>query len=303
MNSTMNKRAVYLLGLILISITLLPLSCAYDNEMTYMNDQIIALNNRVHQLQESIEKVNQDVNAKIDTKVDTQLGTINSNQADMMVNIDQLKEDIKALEGRVEDNEYIIKGAVEKDLSQQDSMHSELEKLANLVPRIEKLETVIKQQGDYLGLEPAKTGPPVQQGVESPKEQAAVSQGQMTGETAAYDLSLSQYRNENYDQALEGFKSFLIEYPNSDLADNAQFWIGECYMALKQYDLAILAYQEVIKKYPKANKVPNAMLRQAVAWQEHGDKTSATILLKQLIKQYPGSSEAKIAETKLKTIH
>ena len=74
-------------------------------------------------------------------------------------------------------------------------------------------------------------------------------------------------------------------------------------MALKQYDLAILAYQEVIKKYPKANKVPNAMLRQAVAWQEHGDKTSATILLKQLIKQYPGSSEAKIAETKLKTIH
>ena len=91
-------------------------------------------------------------------------------------------------------------------------------------------------------------------------------------------------------------------YPKSDLADNAQFWIGECHMSLEQYEQAILAYQEVIKKHPKGNKVPNAMLRQAVAFAEIKDKTSAKLLLKKVIKEYPNSSEAQIARAKLKTL-
>ncbi len=73
-------------------------------------------------------------------------------------------------------------------------------------------------------------------------------------------------------------------------------------MALKQYEQAILAYQEVITKYPKGNKVPNAMLRQAIAFLEINDKTSSKLLLQKVIKQFPGSSEAKIAQKKLKTI-
>ncbi|MFC1825731.1 tetratricopeptide repeat protein, partial [Thermodesulfobacteriota bacterium] len=80
------------------------------------------------------------------------------------------------------------------------------------------------------------------------------------------------------------------------------FWIGECYMSLRQYEQAILAYQEVIKKYPKGNKIPSALLRQAVAFLEIKDKTSSRLLLKKIIKRYPKSNEAKIARKKLKTI-
>ena len=103
----------------------------------------------------------------------------------------------------------------------------------------------------------------------------------------------------------------MKSYPNSDRGDNAQFWIGECYMALKQYEQAILAYDKVVKNYPKGNKVANAMLREAMAFlelkdQKSGlpkpDKTSATLLLKMIIKNYPNSSEADIAKKKLDTI-
>jgi tol-pal system protein YbgF len=95
---------------------------------------------------------------------------------------------------------------------------------------------------------------------------------------------------------LSGFKSFLDEYPKSDLADNAQYWIGECFMSMKQYKEAAIAFDDVIKKYPDENKVPGAYLRQAIAMQELGDTTSTKVLLKKLIKSYPDSPEAKRAK-------
>jgi TolA-binding protein len=58
----------------------------------------------------------------------------------------------------------------------------------------------------------------------------------------------------------------------------------------------------VIKKYPQGNKVPSAMLRQGQAFYQIKDKISSRLLLKKIIKKYPNSSEAKIAEAKLKTM-
>ena len=310
MGNPAKNKILHLLVFVLLLIIFFPMSCAYDTEFTYINDQIIALNNRVQKLEESIEQVDQRIDTSINTKVTKQLDTINSNQAGMMVDIDRLKRDISEIGGRVEDNEHIIKRSVEKDLSQQDSIHAEIEKLSDILPRIEKLETMVKQQGEYLGLETAeamKTEHPATETV--PGQPAAttavttaVSQGQKSIEEEAYNDALSLYRSEKYEQSIDAFTRFLSEYPKSDLADNAQYWIGECFMALKQYDRAILAYNKAIKDYPKGNKVPNAMLRQALAFLEINDKTSTKIVLKQLIKQFPGSNEAKIAENKLKAI-
>jgi len=124
----------------------------------------------------------------------------------------------------------------------------------------------------------------------------------ITPKPSSYAQTLELYENEKYEEAIAGFKNFVKKYPKSDLADDAQFWIGESYMALKQYEQAILAFQIVKKKYPKGNKVPNAILRQALAFYEIKDKTSARLLLKRLIKKYPKSSEAKIAKAKLRTM-
>jgi tol-pal system protein YbgF len=130
----------------------------------------------------------------------------------------------------------------------------------------------------------------------------APAEGPEPADLRSYDQSLELYREGKYEDAIDGFKAFLRKYPKSDRADNAQFWVAECYMHLKQYEQAILSYQEVIKKYPKGNKVPNALLRQAMAFLEIKDKTSARLLLKKIVKKYPRSSEAKIAKRKLATL-
>ncbi|MDY6972428.1 MAG: tol-pal system protein YbgF, partial [Thermodesulfobacteriota bacterium] len=118
-----------------------------------------------------------------------------------------------------------------------------------------------------------------------------------------YESTLAMYREGRYEEAISDLRSLIKQHPDSALADNAQFWIGECYMSLKQYERAILAYQKVIHSRAKANsKVPNAMLRQGRAFFKKGDKTSSRLLLKKIIKKYPGSGEAKIAKKWLKAM-
>jgi tol-pal system protein YbgF len=180
--------------------------------------------------------------------------------------------------------------------------------LATLSQKVTALEAAVRQQGAYLGLEtlpppeaPAEESTPEKVPVVKPEKEEA--KGSLKSkDLELYDISMAYFNQGKYEEAMDSFKDFLKRYPKSDRADNAQFWVGECYMSLKQYEQAILAYQEVIKKYPKGNKVPNALLRQAIAFLEIKDKTSSRLLLKKVIKKYPRSNEAKIAKIKLKSI-
>ncbi|MGD8386463.1 MAG: tol-pal system protein YbgF [Desulfobacteraceae bacterium] len=290
------------LWLLLIGSALILPSCVYDREMSYFNEQIASLNRKVSNLEEA---------AGGET-----LETIQSNQAQMRLEVDQLKTEIAKLSGRTEDNEHVVKRIVEEDLSKQDAMQARLDEVSK---KLEVMDRMVRQQQEYLGLEP----PPPPEGELPPEaslpedrvvparetEPSRTAQGPATpeealpsGEIEMYEHALSLYRKGEYEAAMRGFQAFLTQHPKSDRADNAYFWIGESHMALKEYEQAILAYQKVIKNYPKGNKVANAMLRQAVAFLEIKDKTSARLLLKKIIKEYPGSSEATLAEKKLGTL-
>ena len=289
MNQKIVSFSLPALGLLL----LLTSSCVYDEEFAYLNDQVIALNKRVKSLEDTM---------------DTRLGPMRSSQAGFQSDLDQVQGEIRRLSGRLDENEHLMKRAVERDLSDQDSMKAALSRLSE---KMTTLEAMVEQQHRYLGLEPppkpkeaeaqapavAAKGEPAAKPGPAPAQPPPVSK-----EIDLYEKSLALFQDGKYEQAIDGFKEFLRTYPKSDRADNAQFWIGESHMALKQYEQAILAYQEVIKNYPKGNKAANATLRQAMAFLEINDKTSAKLLLTKVVKNYPGSNEAKIAQKKLETL-
>ena len=294
MRPMLGKKDFFKLGVFIIFFIVSFSSCVYDREFAYLNDQIIALNKRVTKLQESLG-----------SDLDSRLDSIHSRQAEVGVEIDQLRQEIEGLSGRVEDNEQLIKRTVERDLDEQDAMRSSL---AELTQKVAELETLAKRQHEDFGIKPMppeedrgevraaiekeETGPELPAILEEPKSK----------ELELYDMSLASFREGKYEEATEGFKALLERYPKSDRADNAQFWIGECYLALRQYEQAILAYQRVIEKHPEGNKVPSAMLRQAMAFLEIEDKTSTRLLLKKIINKYPESSEAEIAQKKLEAL-
>lgn len=290
--------------LLIGSFLILP-SCVYDREMSYFNEQIVSLNRKVSNLQDS---AGGDLTATLET--------LQSNQARLRLEVNQLKAKIAELSGQTEDNAHIVKRIVEEDLSKQDVLQARLEEVSK---KLDTLDRMVRQQQDYLGLEPpsppeseapaeAETAedrlaparetesPSPTQGPSTPEE------AMPSGEIEMYDHALSLFRKGEHEAAMEAFQTFLDRHPKSDRGDNAHFWIGECYMALEQYEQAILAYQKVIKNYPKGNKIANAMLRQAVAFLEIKDKTSARLLLKKIVKEYPDSSEAELAKKKLKVL-
>jgi len=275
----------------IILLVLFLASCVYDNELTYMNDQILTLNKRIAELEGSFEPK---VDERIDLRVADKLAGINATQADMSAEVDTVKRDVGELTGRVEDNEHLIQRFVEKDLNKQDAISTELAEAAALSARVDELENLLRKQQGILGLDEYGEG--------REEEPSAVIDGSGSDAPGLYGQSLAIFRDDKYEEARQGFKEFLKENPKSDYADNAQYWIGECLMGLKQYEQAILAFNEVIKKYPKGNKVPNAMYRQAVAFLEIDDNISARLLLEKVIKQYPNEDIVKAAKAKLKSI-
>ncbi len=286
---------------ILIGFLLLFTSCVTQKEFLYLNDQIVALNKRVNSLQETTEN-----------KLDSKLVSIREQQAKTDIEIDKIREEMRNVSGRLDENNHLVRHAIERDTIAQDDMRASV---TDLKGRSSELETQVNRINAYLGLEidarqegqdlkktPMVAQVPVPQAEAAKKPVPDIKQPEVSPEKRLYDLTLGLYREEKYEEAIAGFKNFIKKFPRSELADNAQYWVGESYMGLKQYEQAILAFQSVIKKYPKGNKVPNAILRQALAFYEIKDKTSARLLLKKLIKKYPKSSEAKIAKAKLRTI-
>jgi len=116
----------------------------------------------------------------------------------------------------------------------------------------------------------------------------------------AYKEAFESFQRGQYENAVTKFTAFTETYSGTPLASNAFYWIGECYMNLKNYDKAILYFQEVIDKHPKSEKAPRALLSQAEAFRLTNDKKSSITLLKRVIELYPKSEEAVIAERKLR---
>jgi len=280
--------------LLFIVLLFLPSCVTIEKDILYLNDQVKALNTRVNKIEGSVSN-----------ELDSNLVSIRERQAEMGAELHTIRQEMQNLSGQVDDYYRTVRHAVERDTTEQDAVKASV---TDLTQRISDLETGLKEVDKYLGLEVVHKQSqliskkpddklPVDNEDKLTSQQEAVSP-----DTRLYDITLRIYREGQYEKAITGFTAFLEKYPNSDLADNAQFWVGECYMALKQFEQAILAYQEVIKKYPKGNKVPNALLRQALAFGEINDKISSKLLFKKIIKNYPDTSEAKIAEAKLKTI-
>ncbi len=130
--------------------------------------------------------------------------------------------------------------------------------------------------------------------------------GEGDSTVVAFDDAKKAYREAyldvnagNYELALMGFGEFLKNFPESELADNAQYWIGECYYATERYDEAFAAFRGVLENYPEGDKVPSALLKAAYCSLALGREEEGVGFLNELISRFPLSEEAQLAEERL----
>ena len=110
-----------------------------------------------------------------------------------------------------------------------------------------------------------------------------------------YSSAYTDYLSANYPLAVSGFEEYLRLFPESGLAANARYWIGESYFSRQQYQLARTAFLEVARRYPRAETVPDAKFKAARCLIELGDGSRAIDELVQLVRQHPRSGTVPIA--------
>jgi tol-pal system protein YbgF len=132
-----------------------------------------------------------------------------------------------------------------------------------------------------------------------PPETAKPAQLKSSKPLALYHESLAALQAGRVAAALAGFRTFLTRYPHHTYADNAQYEIGECYLALDQYRAAVRELRRVVERYPHANKVPDAMLKIGLAHLARGERREGRLALEALCRTYPKHPATRLATERL----
>jgi len=241
----------------------------------------------------------------------------------------QNRKDIEAIKGQADELLTLIR----EIQSQQVSMREEQKRIPSQIQvLLEKLEGMTLQLSRFSEdlLEIRRAALPIlrqaeeqakqEESVEEkppPEEQAAATaneEEEKTGEPEIpslppdlspqeiYNMAYADYLKGNFQLAIEGFKTYLEHFPQSPFADNALYWIGECYFSQQEYDKAIERYNQLILTYPLGDKVAAGYLHKGISLMELGKKEEALAVFKLLVTKYPLEEETKIAQEKIKEL-
>jgi len=120
------------------------------------------------------------------------------------------------------------------------------------------------------------------------------------GDREAYQAALDKLKNRDYAGAERALGEFLASYPQSALADNAKYWLGEACYVERRYPEAVEHFMSVVRDHPQSRKVPDALLKAGYARYEQKQLREAHDLLTRVVKSYPDSSAATEARERLR---
>jgi len=204
-----------------------------------------------------------DQRAKTEARFDQQARA----QLELSGQIQRLVDDNARLRGQIETLTYELEVARKR---QQDFY-------LDLDTRVRKLET-----------------PPV---VEADPAKPAVDPAR---EGQEYEAALNLFKTGKYKDAAGAFTAFVQKYPDSQLAPNAQYWLGNAWYAQRDCKRAIEAQNVVIEHYANSPKAADAWLALATCQQEMGNALAARRSLDSVIAGYPDSQAAGVARERLK---
>ena len=119
---------------------------------------------------------------------------------------------------------------------------------------------------------------------------------------ADFDTALGELREGRYPEAIANFQRFLNAYPDSRLAGDAQYGLGESYYVSRDYEAAKEAFINLGLRYPQSERLPDALLKLGYIYGELGDVNRAREVLQKLVQVYPDSQAADLAEQRLQSL-
>jgi tol-pal system protein YbgF len=223
--------------------------------------------------------------------LETRVERMAANQVQVSQSLDELQGSLRQLRGQVEELEH-TNDALRK---QQRDLFGDLEKRLN------------GGAGGAAGAALAGAAGGTAVGAAAAGGAGSADSGAGTNapsatEQAVYGQAFDALKAGSYSTAITGFKDFLHTYPNSTIADNAQYWLGEAYYVSHEYDSAATAFRTVLKKWPDSHKTADAMLKLGYTQFEQKQYPAARATLDEVTKKFPGTDSAKLAAERLRRI-
>jgi tol-pal system protein YbgF len=118
----------------------------------------------------------------------------------------------------------------------------------------------------------------------------------------AYREAYAAFRGGSLDRAVQMLEEFLKNYPKSEYASSAIYWLGEARFAQGRFDEAVLQFDRVLKEYPGSKKELNSLLKQGESFEKMGETPSARVIFEKIVNEYPHTAQGRLAGGKLKSL-
>jgi tol-pal system protein YbgF len=105
--------------------------------------------------------------------------------------------------------------------------------------------------------------------------------------SAQYNAAFGLLRRADYPAAEQALRGFVQQHPNSPLAGNAQYWLGESFYARGRYSEAAAAFADGYKRYPRGGKAADGLLQLGMSLARADQKHNACIALMELDHEFP----------------
>jgi tol-pal system protein YbgF len=238
----------------------------------------------------------------------------NQGLLDLWEQLHALQSELAKLRGQLEVNNHEIKQLKEKQRKLYNDLDSRLQTLSKQANEIKsqgepslgenssnQASSIAGTEGESLTIESAKQPAGTGEAIESLPESGAAETGRPDPVEiqSAYQSAFRLLKQAEYDQAITAFSLFLQEYPNSQYADNARYWMGEAYFVTRRFGQAITEYRTLLDDFPDSRKAPVAMLKIGHSYRELGQSEESKKYYRMLVEKYPDTSAAKDAAREL----
>jgi tol-pal system protein YbgF len=261
-----------------VLVTLALAGCAGDRELAILRNDMERMNRQLMQLQVAQEVAQ----TKPKELVQREFEGERRNIADLKVGVDELRQQLSILTERLEASNVQMSRRI-------GALESKLTPASAPAPFGSRSSPLTTGQTPGPG---SPTGEP-------PGSSATASPG--SAETKRlYQAALGDYQRGKFDLAAQGFRTYMEQAPHGDVADTAQYYLGESLYSAKDYQGAIDEFERLVREFPQSPQVPSALLKTGYAYYEIKDSAQGRRVLRTLVEKYPSSKEAKLAEERLR---
>jgi tol-pal system protein YbgF len=254
-----------------------------------------------------------------------QAGGQGGNAVELVNQMQSLQSQVRELQGQVEELKHALDQASQRNKDQYIDLDSRIGRLEGHAPAGGAPAAAgagagpaqppdIELGGGAAAPPPAPSGDDVPAGArDNVGELRADERGNLDADTAmpppdaageqpAYDAAFAALKDGRYAEAARRFQSFLDQYPDSALASNAYYWLGESYYVTQNYKIALESFQTLLDRYPDSAKAPDALLKVGYSQYELKQWDQAEATLNQVVEKYPDTTPAHLAQGRLRAL-